>query len=107
VKDDGAVRRKHSPSGRRQVKGNEWIIPRSPRSKVTSGVSRGRPVKGHLAQSGYQMECCDCGLVHIFDFVAFRSARNGEVGRVGVTFRARRANRLTARTRKLRGIKVT
>lgn len=47
-----------------------------------------QPVK-----SGYRAMCCDCGLVHEFDFRIFR-------GRV--QFRVRRNNRSTALTRRQR-----
>lgn len=44
-------------------------------------------------QRGHRMKCCDCGLVHVFDF----RYRDGKV-----QFRPRRDNRATAAVRRKR-----
>ena len=45
----------------------------------------------------YQMECCDCGLVHKMDFKVMKKQ---------VYFRCHRDNRATAQTRRREKIKV-
>ena len=40
---------------------------------------------------GYRMACCDCGLVHVFDF---------EIHKGRIQFKARRDNRATAAKRR-------
>ena len=44
---------------------------------------------------GYKMMCCDCGLVHIFDFRVIRWGRGYKI-----EFRAFRHNRATATARR-------
>ena len=46
-------------------------------------------------KSGYRMECCDCGLVHVLEFRLYRGQ---------VQMRGYRDNRATARRRKKRGL---
>lgn len=46
---------------------------------------------------GYQMECCDCGLVHILDF---------RIHRTRVQFKASRDERKTAATRRQRRVRA-
>jgi hypothetical protein len=51
---------------------------------------------------GYQMVCCDCGLVHGMDFRVLFDKK----GKPHVQFRANRITRLTARWRKQQRITV-
>lgn len=60
--------------------GDEWVYPR---------------------RRGYKMMCCDCGLVHIWDFSLVKL---GSVQRIGL--HCRRDNRATAAARKARRFKV-
>jgi hypothetical protein len=52
-----------------------------------------------VAECGkHKIECCDCGLVHLFEFAVVRHQRKNRVA-----FRAVRDNRATAQRRRARG----
>lgn len=65
---------------RPQVYDGEWI----------------RPIR-----KGYQVECCDCGLVHSFNFELIKKG-NGKI----IIFQAFREDKETKAIRKKKGIKV-
>jgi len=44
---------------------------------------------------GFKLRCCDCGLVHEFDFAVSNQKQ--------IKFRAKRDNRATANTRRTKG----
>lgn len=51
---------------------------------------------------GYNMACCDCGLVHVMDFRVIKYGQN----RTKIQFRAKRNNRSTALFRRHNNIKI-
>lgn len=49
----------------------------------------------------YELECCDCGLVHILNFRLIKTPNGGH----SIQFQAFRDNRKTAATRRARRLK--
>jgi len=43
--------------------------------------------------SGYKMQCCDCGLVHKFDFMCVDAETGEPLNKLAVVFRAYRINK--------------
>lgn len=51
-------------------------------------------------RKGYRLACCDCGLVHNFDFRLVKSANGG----LSIQFRVSRNARSTANCRRRKGL---
>lgn len=67
---------------RRSVGNGEWVQPR---------------------RKKYEMECCDCGLVHVLNFKLITTPNGGK----SIIFQAFRDNRRTAQTRRRRRIRFS
>ncbi len=55
-----------------ELKEGEWVIP---------------------GMSGYELQCCDCGLIHKFDFIIVDEGTNEVLNDVEVLFRAYRVDK--------------
>lgn len=54
-------------------------------------------------RSGYKVSCCDCGLVHLFNYRLVKSANGGKT----IQFQVFRNNRATSQIRRHAGLKIT
>lgn len=70
---------------------------------VKTGFYRLPKSKLALNQQGHDLGCCDCGLVHKFDFSIVEIAEGKNAGKLAVALKVRRNEAATKRLRKQQG----
>jgi len=89
-----------------QIINDEPFVPIGRRAKDHYGKIKEVRKSAVLNQAGHNLGCCDCGLVHSFDFSIVQLVGGKNDGKFAVRLKGRRNEAATRRLRKQQGRRV-